>query len=84
MRERRRIQAEGQDFAGRLHISASPAYEPGAMKPLVMLTLTARGTPLTPDIEGVLGFFDLGRDSIVRAFHSITTEAMHRVWKEKE
>jgi uncharacterized protein (TIGR04255 family) len=65
---------------GRLHVSATPGYRRSDGLPLLELTLTARGTPSSSDIEGVLAFLDLGRETIVQAFASITTPEMHRIW----
>jgi hypothetical protein len=45
--------------------------------------LTARGEPLTGDLDGVLDFIDLGHEWIVRAFESVTSDVMHDLW-EKE
>jgi len=74
-----RIEVDGQ-FRGRLYISAEPAEATGH-KAAIVLVLTARGNPISDGLSGVLGFFDLGREWIVRAFASITTPSMHRVWK---
>lgn len=69
-----------RQFRGRLTVSANPAFRKPDKHPLVVLTLTARGAPISPGIEGVLGFFDLGREWIVRGFVDLTTEEMHRIW----
>lgn len=66
---------------GRLHILLDPTYYPNRQTLLYRLTIVARGKPLGEGIEGVLGFFDLGRDSIVRGFTSITTKMMHKKWR---
>ncbi len=68
---------------GRLYINVQPAFYKKDNQPVYTMTLTARGHPLTPDIDGVLQFLNSGRENIVRAFTSITSSGMHKVW-EKE
>ncbi len=67
---------------GRLHVSATPRLRIEDSAPLVQVNLTARGAPPTKDLNGVLTFFDLGREYVVRGFTSITSEAMHRIWEK--
>ncbi len=66
---------------GRLHISSQPVFNASDKKPIQVLTLTARGAPESPSIEGVLAFLDKGREKIVRGFTSITTPKMHKKWR---
>jgi uncharacterized protein (TIGR04255 family) len=78
------------EFLGRLHVSVQSAFvppTPGSDKqssdkqiPIFVLTLTARGRPVGKGIDGVLGFFDIGRSAIVDSFDRITTTKMHEVW----
>lgn len=70
---------QGQ-FLGRLTVTAEPAFRRRDMKPLIALTLTARGRSISSDFDGVLGFFDIGREWIVRGFTDLTTREMHRIW----
>ncbi|MCY4041028.1 MAG: TIGR04255 family protein [Gammaproteobacteria bacterium] len=72
---------EGSKPVGRLHISAQPAYRTNSREPLIVLSLTARGAPAEPTIEGILEFADRGRDEIVRGFASVTTPTMHKYWR---
>jgi len=85
--------AEGAQFAarflmkdesggplGRVHVLAQPALRRTDRKPMVSLTLVARGRPEGAGRDGVLRFLDLGREWIVRTFDEITTPAMHRTW----
>jgi uncharacterized protein (TIGR04255 family) len=65
---------------GRLHVNASPATRQADGQPIVRLVLTARGSPEGEDMDGVFRFLDRGHDWAVRAFASITTPAMHRIW----
>jgi hypothetical protein len=74
---------EGHTPRGRLHVSAEPAVEAKG-SPVIRLSLTARGSPLSPEGQGVADFFDLGRDAIVRAFTSLTSEKMHDMWGRKK
>lgn len=68
---------------GRLHIEAEPAVELDGT-PIIRLGLTARGNPLTPTLQGVADFFDIGREAIVRSFTSMTTQKMHEMWGRKK
>ena len=73
---------DGKKFAGRLHVAAQPAY--AVDDPIFLLTLTARGNPLGPGIEGALKFLDLGHEWIVRGFADLTRPAMQQVWKREQ
>ena len=69
---------EGQP-AGRLYVKVDPARaQDGA--PIFLMTLSARGTPFGPGIEGVKAFLDAGHDWIVRGFSTLTTKPMHKEW----
>jgi hypothetical protein len=65
---------------GRLHGTLSPARRKADGQPILVLDLTARGRPSDEEIEGALGFIDLGREWIVRGFTSLTTPCQHRAW----
>lgn len=70
------------DPIGRLHINAEPKFRTKDDKPIIALTLTARGRPFSGEgIEGVLPFLNKGREWIVRGFTSITTKDMHKFWE---
>jgi uncharacterized protein (TIGR04255 family) len=69
---------------GRLHIEAQPAFRNPDFRPMIVLTLTARGTPIGLGADGVMAFLDLGREWIVRGFTSITTQEMHTRWGRVE
>lgn len=73
------MQREEAPF-GRLHCTVSPAFLIEDDEPIAVLTLTARGVPLSTEDEGFIQFFDLGREYIVRTFEAITTDEMHDVW----
>lgn len=70
----------GKTPIGRLHASASSEYRIADFKPLFVLRLTARGRPLGNDIAGVVKFLDIAHEWSVRAFLSLTTERMHKIW----
>jgi len=44
------------------------------------ITLTMRGRPVTPDVDGALAFFDEGRERIVTTFRDITSPERHAEW----
>lgn len=66
---------------GRLHVSATPAIKASDNKPVVRLSLTARGAPLRQDTGAALEWLDMGHEAVVRGFASITTDKMHLVWE---
>lgn len=65
---------------GVLTVNAASATRTDDSADLLSLQVTARGPVADASIEGVLAFFDIGRDWVVRCFGSLTTEAMHRRW----
>ncbi len=71
---------EQGEAIGRLIVSLRPAISPDELR-VLRLEITARGAPITPDLEGVGRFFDFGRDAIVRGFTAITTNEMHELWE---
>ena len=75
---------QGDEMQGRLHIAVRTDTDPRTTQPRVVLSLTARGSPVSSDIEGVLRFLDCGREWIVRGFTDITTSTMHKRWGKKE
>lgn len=77
-------QPEDDRPAGRLTVSASPAWHEKGMRPLLVLTLTARGNPRSPSLEGVREFAHLAREWIVRAFADLTTLEMHAKWERED
>lgn len=69
---------------GRFYVSATPALRMQDRTPMYVLTFTARGMPISPDVAGVLAFLDEGRDRIVRSFRDMTTTEMHETWGLRE
>lgn len=53
-------------------------------KPLLRLTLSARGRPLGEGWDGAKAFFEQGREWIVRGFASATTKRAHQIWERKD
>ena len=74
------IRNESNSPLGRLHVSLAPAWKEEDQSPILVLTLTARGSPLDNGINGAFDFFDLGREWIVKGFLDLTTTEMHRAW----
>lgn len=64
---------------GRLHIRAEPSVSRDN-RPMIVLTLVARGRPERPTLKAAEQFLDLGREAIVRGFTAITTKEMHERW----
>lgn len=73
---------EGRPW-GRLHIDAAPAIRASDNKPVIRLSVTARGAPSTKDTGGAMECLDKGHEAVVRSFTSITTPEMHKAWERK-
>jgi uncharacterized protein (TIGR04255 family) len=69
---------------GRLHVVVERAVERATHAEIFRMVLTARGYPLGKGLEGVLGFFDLGREYVVRGFASVTRDSMHGKWGRRD
>jgi hypothetical protein len=66
---------------GRLHVAFQPAWRTTDYSPIFTMNLTARGKPLSADIESAFAFFDLGRQWIVKGFADLTTQIMQdEIW----
>jgi uncharacterized protein (TIGR04255 family) len=65
---------------GRLYASAEPAFRARDVAPVLLLTMTARGSLPREGFEGLSEFLDTGRRWIVLGFVEVTTEQMHDVW----
>jgi uncharacterized protein (TIGR04255 family) len=68
---------------GRLHIDFKPAIRRADSKEIILLTLTARGAPASPNLTDVLAWFDLGREWVVRGFTDFTSATMHSLWERQ-
>ena len=74
---------DGDGAVSRLHVVADPRFDSSG-KPVIVLTLTARGG-LGSGAEGSLeSRLDLGREWIVRGFADVTSKAMHRHWEREQ
>lgn len=73
--------ADDNDIArGQLSCSVRPALSKRDGSQNILMELSARGRPLEKDLNGVLAFFQLGHEAIVRAFASLTTPRAHELW----
>ncbi|WP_163098570.1 TIGR04255 family protein [Acidithiobacillus ferrianus] len=77
------INSAKNEFLGRLHVTIEPAFRNEDDKPIFVMTLTARGKPLNPDISGVMEMLDIGRKLVVETFTAMTTKGMHEVWEKQ-
>jgi uncharacterized protein (TIGR04255 family) len=68
------------DQQGRLHVNLQPAVRLDDRSPVLQLTLTARGTPRSSQLEDILAWLDLGHEWVVRGFTDFTNDAMHKSW----
>lgn len=77
------LDGHGRSPIGRLHLDAQPAFRHPDGAQLVVLTLTARGIPQSSDLDGILTFFDLGRDHILRVFVDVAAAPVRRLWESQ-
>lgn len=77
------LSSDGEPI-GRLHIVMEPRIKLDDASPLIRLALTARGAPLGKNVDGIVSFFDLGREYVVRGFASVTSRKMHRIWERTD
>jgi uncharacterized protein (TIGR04255 family) len=75
------IPGESEVQLGRLHIDVQPAFQQDGARPIWVLSLTARGRPITADVDGVIAFLNLGREHILKTFIAITSPAMQSKWE---
>lgn len=66
---------------GRLYVSVEPRFLTADMTQIFLMRLTARGAPQGLSHEGILKTLDLGHEWIVRAFTTLTSPEMHKVWR---
>lgn len=72
------IRDSSHNLIGRLHVDVTPALRSADNAPMYVMNLTARGQ-LGDGVE----FFDIGRRWIVNSFKNLTTDRMHKIWREK-
>jgi uncharacterized protein (TIGR04255 family) len=67
---------------GRLHASIKTGIRKEDSKPIIVFELTVRGLPTDRAREAMWGWFDVGREWIVRGFTDLTTEEIQTsVWR---
>jgi uncharacterized protein (TIGR04255 family) len=67
---------------GRLHVVFQPAWKKADYSPIFTMSLTARGRPLSEDLEGAFAFLDLGHVWIVKGFADLCTQTMQdKAWE---
>jgi uncharacterized protein (TIGR04255 family) len=81
LQQRFLIRDETGEPSGRLYLSAVPAFRAEDSVPIYVVSLVARGKPTPQTPAGVVPFFDMGRDLIVRGFKESTTPEMHEQWR---
>lgn len=69
---------------GRLIVELQPAYLTSDRAEILNLNMVARGEPLSPDVDGALGFLNIGHEWVVRGFTELTTAEMHAKWDRKQ
>ena len=76
------------DLAGRLHASlrhgARTTESSSEEQQLLVLEVTARGRPEKTDVDGLLSWYALAREVIVRGFTDLTGPAMHARWEREQ
>jgi uncharacterized protein (TIGR04255 family) len=76
---RRVIFGEDGKPRGRLFCEASSVGDAKGQR-VIVLSLTVKGAPATPDIPGALDFLRRGREIIVTTFADVTTDSAHKEW----
>ena len=65
---------------GRLHVQMKQAIRSRDRRPVIVLDLTARGSPKSQYADDISSWFDLAHEWIVRGFTELTTPEMHKTW----
>jgi uncharacterized protein (TIGR04255 family) len=82
LRARYILPGDSGEPVGRLHVLFQPAWKKVDYSPVFTMNLTARGRPLSDDLEGAFGFLDLGHVWIVKGFADLCTETMqYKAWE---
>ena len=68
---------------GRLHILIQGPVRLDSGVVVIDFRLTARGAPSGTTGDRIVNWLDLGRQWVVRGFHCLTSEEMHRKWGYK-
>jgi len=73
------------DEAARLHVTIRHAKLRDSELPVLLLDLTVRGIGKDMSPEGMLEWFDLAREWIVRGFADLTGEEVQKnIWRRKK
>jgi uncharacterized protein (TIGR04255 family) len=71
--------------AGRLHVTIRNGFSKEKNTQILMIELTVRGIGNDKSIDGMLPWFDLAREWIVRGFTDLTSkQVQEKVWRRKE
>lgn len=81
--QRRYVLSNNGSPYGRLHVSGCPILKLPEHLAGYKLDIVARGPPRDASLDGVLAFFDFGRDAIVKKFDQLTTSNLHDEWEKK-
>ena len=65
----------------RLYVMADPSFAASDRSPIYILKLTVRGAPQGPGTVEIIKSMDLGHEWIVRAFATLTSGEMQKVWE---
>lgn len=76
------ISDDSGNKVGRLYVKAYPTLKRSDLSEMIRMDLTARGIIGEPphSIQDIFKFFDLGHETIVKAFTHLTTEELHKLW----
>jgi len=75
------LKKDGDDKPwGRLHVETSPVYQSQSNRPVIRLSLTARGTPTGAEMSEAIQLLDACHETVIQGFASITTDQMHKKW----
>jgi len=74
------LNGHGRAPTGRLHLDIQPAFRHPDGDPILVQTLTARGLPSSPDLDGILTFFDTGRQHILDLFVDVAAPTVLKLW----
>jgi uncharacterized protein (TIGR04255 family) len=80
--ERFQLQRDGEPYA-RFYMDVESTVQMPERRLGYTITLTMRGRVPSPDLNGVLAFFDEGRSTIVQTFRDMTTPERHEEWGKR-
>ena len=78
---RHRLPNDSRTLGGRLLIDLQPVNRIDSTEAIYLLSLTVRGAPSSPDLDGVETFMNMGHELIVRTFSEITTTEIQHEWE---